>query len=351
MEPRILAKHYLATALRVSGLLGCLHSAQRPSWRVLCYHRTIDPEQVNYGLQPGMFVRPASFKSQMELIARKFRVIPLSALSRTVLEGAPVDPRTVVITFDDGWLDNYEFAFPVLKRLGLPATVVLPTAYIGTSRMFWTDEVALAVAEAKRSPQTGAGLKESLSAGAISKGGLAKEGNEDLIAAARSMASISDLDHLVEYLKRATPSVRDATLQVLRLLRDSGGEPKEQRVFVNWDEVRAMGAAGVEFGSHSHEHHNLTELDETTLDSDIALSYQTLREHGISGTPPFCFPGGYFNAGCLAALKKAGVEFAATTTRSSSLSEQPKLLGRTLLHEDISATSALFLARLAGRPF
>lgn len=347
MEPRILAKHYLASALRHSGLLKLLHARHAYTWRVLCYHRTIDPEALPYGLQPGMFVRPRNFAWQMELIARRFKAISLEALCELLREGRPVPANTIVITFDDGWLDNYEHAFPVLKRLGVPATIFLPTAFIGTERMFWTDEVALAVREAKRAPNALGEIKR------LDPEALAGGGSEELVAAARSMASISEVDHLVEYLKRATPTVRQATLQVLALVRQSGAAAASTRVFVNWEEVEQMRAAGISFGSHSHEHHNLTELDAATLDADIAASYRTLRAHGLAQDheAPFCFPGGYYNERCLEALDRAGVRYCTTTTRESVLSGRPMLIGRTLIHDDISATAPLFLARLAGRPF
>lgn len=277
---------------------------------------------------------------------KRFKVISLAELCECLSKGEEPARGSVAVTFDDGWLDNYEHALPVLRRVGVPATVFLPTAYIGTDRMFWTDEVGLAVTEAKRTPNTFAQLKDSLSAEE-----LAKEGGEDLLSAARSIASISDIDHLVEYLKRAVPSVRNATLDVLRMLRRSGATTPPARSFMSWSEVEEMSTAGIAFGSHSHEHQNLTELDESALESDIRRSYQLLDQHGIGGTPPFCFPGGYYNLLCLKALEEAGVEVAVTTGRASALTGRPRLLGRTLLHEDISGTPALFLARIAGRPF
>jgi len=93
------------------------------------YHR------VNDSLPAGEWVVPvARFRDQMEYIAENCKVVDIS---RSVLRlGVRGRGRTsgtkVVITFDDGYRDNYQNAFPVLKKLKLPATIFLTTGYIGT---------------------------------------------------------------------------------------------------------------------------------------------------------------------------------------------------------------------------
>lgn len=92
---------------------------------VLAYHAIgdVDPALDVHGL----FTPVAAFRRQMEWLARSFRVVPLS----DVVSGRAAGPRTVALTFDDGYRSVLEHGVPVLERLGLPATMFVPTAYLG----------------------------------------------------------------------------------------------------------------------------------------------------------------------------------------------------------------------------
>lgn len=72
----------------------------------------------------GLIVSPQSFERQMSFLKRnRYRVIPLADLVVLINEGRRIPPKTVAITFDDGYQDTFTHAFPVLKKYGLPATV------------------------------------------------------------------------------------------------------------------------------------------------------------------------------------------------------------------------------------
>jgi len=92
---------------------------------VLCYHRL--------GTTGGkMAVSPANFAAQMDWLARSgYHVLKLAQLGPYLEGKQPLPPRSVVITFDDGYESVYRFAFPVLKKLGLPATMFVYTDFLG----------------------------------------------------------------------------------------------------------------------------------------------------------------------------------------------------------------------------
>jgi peptidoglycan/xylan/chitin deacetylase (PgdA/CDA1 family) len=110
----------LATAVRVSRA-----GRARSEARVLYYHR-IDDEWHR------SCVTPAAFRAQMTYLrAQGYRVVPLAELRAALAVGEPIAPRTVAITFDDGYADNHEHALPVLAELGLPATVFITVGAVG----------------------------------------------------------------------------------------------------------------------------------------------------------------------------------------------------------------------------
>ena len=91
---------------------------------ILTYH------SVSRGPAP-LCISPASFADQMSWLKANARVIDLGELVNALARGEPLPPRTVALTFDDGFQDFYAEAAPALRRLGLTATVFLPAAFCG----------------------------------------------------------------------------------------------------------------------------------------------------------------------------------------------------------------------------
>jgi peptidoglycan/xylan/chitin deacetylase (PgdA/CDA1 family) len=110
---------------------------------VLLYHRIADLEQDPWGLA----VQPKNFAEQLQVM-RETGVTSLRDAEPSVLR--PFAPkRSVAVTFDDGYSDNYHYALPLLERFEVPATFFISTGYIGKSVPFWWDELRSVVLGAK----------------------------------------------------------------------------------------------------------------------------------------------------------------------------------------------------------
>ena len=97
--------------------------------RILCYD-SISEDPIRSSVSPG------AFSGQMEYLARsRYCLMSLSDAVNRLASGEPVPDRSVVVTLDDGFADNYEQALPILRRSGVPATVFLTVSYIGTDRL------------------------------------------------------------------------------------------------------------------------------------------------------------------------------------------------------------------------
>ncbi len=102
---------------------------QRPSVRILYYHSISD-------LPVRSSVAPEVFAAHMgHLQEHGYHVLSLNEAVQQVQTCSPLPEKSVVLTFDDGFLDNYEQAFPVLTRFGFPATIFLAASYIGSGRL------------------------------------------------------------------------------------------------------------------------------------------------------------------------------------------------------------------------
>lgn len=114
-----------AVLLLVScGLLAQRHLYEVP---VLMYHLIDTPTKGS-----SLYVSPDSFERQMEFLKlHRYHVVSLERLMTELKSGRSLPSKTVVITFDDGTIDNFRNAFPVLKKMGFPAAIFMITGNIG----------------------------------------------------------------------------------------------------------------------------------------------------------------------------------------------------------------------------
>ena len=96
---------------------------------ILMYHSVPSPDVAPW-IDPRNAMTPDVFRSQMQFLAARRRVVSMTRLGELLAAGETPGRGTVVLTFDDGYRDNLEVVAPVLAELGLPATLYLPTAYI-----------------------------------------------------------------------------------------------------------------------------------------------------------------------------------------------------------------------------
>jgi peptidoglycan/xylan/chitin deacetylase (PgdA/CDA1 family) len=270
----------------------------------------------------------------LQVLQSEFTVLPLLDLISRPGHGepAPSSKPLCAITFDDGWLDFYTNAFPVLKSFNMPATVFLPTNFIGTNKWFWTDRFAFLwkQLEPRRRPAATSPLR-SLS---------------------RIRGSFeSQIEKAVAVLKNLPG---DAIEDVLAELEKCAGTSSRVpgRAFLNWEEVREMRGSGlVSFGSHTAGHQILTTLDQNGIRDELLVSKQKLVEEKAADADglSFCYPNGNFNDTISALVKESGYCSAVTTkTGWNSFSENHFTLNRIGMHQDMTSTKSLFLSRLAG---
>jgi len=123
-------RHTLAvialTALIVAGAAVFLRAVLVPP--ILMYH------SIDYSDDRSnkLVVSPASFTRQMEFLKkRNYSVVPLAEMAALIRQNKRIPPKTVAITFDDGYENNFRYAYPVIKKYGFPVTMFVITDFIG----------------------------------------------------------------------------------------------------------------------------------------------------------------------------------------------------------------------------
>ncbi|MGH9839810.1 MAG: polysaccharide deacetylase family protein [Blastocatellia bacterium] len=289
---------------------------------ILCYHRIVaDIAHAERETEVGMVTSVETFRRQMELVREHCEVLTLDEAA-AVLRGERSITRTAaVITFDDGYRDFYDLAWPVLRELGLPATVFVPTAYIGSGQMLDHDRFYLYVMKAR---SRGLSLRVPLV-----KAGLSAEKVAALCAEVNPLRIYSQLSYLPFALRERS----------LRCLDDFVGDQQEENLngfsLLDWEMAREMSRAGIFFGAHTDNHVVLTNEEPQTVEREILRSKQALEERLGRPVRHFAYPTGKYNVAVKDAVARAGFEVAVTTERRLNRRGDDLLaLGRICLCEE-----------------
>ncbi|TCV97619.1 polysaccharide deacetylase [Luteibacter rhizovicinus] len=283
---------------------GLLHSLQRArAWwhkdlRILAYHRIMDfpdPETYDFDLEL-ISTSPERFYEQMHLLKRRFRPTRLTDVAEAIAAGETLPPDTVVVTFDDGYDDNYRIAYPILRDLGIPATFFVSTAHIDTGRPFLYDWLVHMILTTGTPSFVLPELNIDLPMPA------ARAERREL--AGRVLLAMKDIGALEQSAMIARLE-RD-----WRMPCDDAPAPPECKP-MNWDQLREMHAAGYEVGSHGVHHRMFAKLPHDDMVREIRESKATLdRELGDPAILMSYPVGGdrAFNGEVIDATREAGFE-------------------------------------------
>lgn len=327
-----------AGILYYAGILnprGCSFNGQSI---ILAYHRVLPAasEELRF-IQPGMYVTTETFEKHMKYVNEHYHVIALEELIKN-----PGIKNACIITFDDGWYDNYQYAFPILKKYSIPATIFLATNLIGTNTWAWPDRISYYIHSVPKDQVVSI-------IDMLSTHGLIIPRRISMISSSKSRAVISD--EIINHLKTMTEDARNS----LTALLDSCMETlmsalNRQRPWMTWTEIKEMSSGNIAFGAHSHNHVILTQTNTEEATKEIADSKNTLIDKLGKPVSMFSYPNGNFNRELMRIIDNLGFKLA-VTTRPGMLdeSENPLALRRILIHNDMTGSKHMFVYRITKR--
>lgn len=299
---------------------------------ILMYHRVLPENHPDRRLeQPGMYVSPETFRLHMQILKSRFELVKLGEWVRRAKDGKALPGFACAVTFDDGWRDNYEYAYPILKEYAVPATIFVVSRFIGTRYSFWPNRLMRMINNAT----AGERIRFSKSFGS---------GWLEFSLPETGELSQAQLDGLVEKCK-AIPEG-----ELLDWLREREPGLTHGVDMMDWDQLKDMQANGlVDIGSHTCRHKRLVEgLDAALMQTEIEDSKAEIQEKLNVSIDAFCYPNGDYTQDAVECVRR-NYAFACTTqlgwnTRNSDFIR----LKRIGVHEDIAADHHAFLARLSG---
>jgi peptidoglycan/xylan/chitin deacetylase (PgdA/CDA1 family) len=296
---------------------------------ILTYHRVDDPA-ARPDLMPKLIsATPAAFADQMAMVSRAFDPVALSDVLDALERPERLPSRAVLLTFDDGYADFLEHAWPVLKAASLPATLFVATGFAADPTLsFWWDRLWSAVRGTDRDEPLVTPL------GALPVGAAHAPGT---VATLRTW--LKELDH-------------DAAMAEVDAIVGQLGEPAAppEPAILGWDELRELAADGVTLAPHT-QHHPL--LDRVSLElaiDEIEGSHADLvREIGEIAAIPrvLAYPSGSHGGSAEEAAKRAGMELAFTTDRGGNDLRRVDRWRLRRINVGARASTALVRAQLA----
>jgi peptidoglycan/xylan/chitin deacetylase (PgdA/CDA1 family) len=218
------------------------------------------------------------FKREILYFKKTFQIVSMDEVVNHIKSGRGFSTPSIAITFDDGYLDNYTLAYPVLKKHGVPATIYLTTGLIGTLDKIWTEQIGLALLETKKDYFD---FSEILGDKAFSiKTKEEKELAYSKVSKALKLRPDEERRELIQKLfEKLEVNERSG--------RHFGG-----RMMLNWDEVQEMRKDGITIGSHSHSHPILTRMSIQKAKDEILDSKKIAEKNVDIEVKHFSFPNG-----------------------------------------------------------
>jgi peptidoglycan/xylan/chitin deacetylase (PgdA/CDA1 family) len=295
--------------LYASGALDAWHRRRnRDRLTVIGLHRVLPRSDPRFSTSDPEYTLPLDvFEACLAFFERHYNVVSLADVLAARRGRQRLPERPLLITFDDGWRDNVEFALPRLRDARMPAAMFVAGAALERGTAFWQEQLIAAW----RSGRLDAARVRHLTS----------------VAGARTATTV-DADPLapvrvlIAALEALGPAARDALVTAAALA-------PEPHSMISRDDLRALASAGIAIGSHGFTHAPLTRVD---AGAELAATRALLQAslHPGSDVPALAFPHGKFDAATIARARDLGFELLFTSVRElvPSGASGPGLIGR-----------------------
>lgn len=291
------------------GVFNILHKLNPRHLTVLNYHRISDHHAPDFEtFKPNVSATPGEFARQMDYLQRHFNIVSIHEMHAWLEGKADLPKYPALITFDDGYYDNLSNALPVLTKRGIPALVFVTTDYINRNKAPFWDMVAFCFYRSKRK-----------------MGQLPLLGEREWGTRNSCDALIREFSEAIKYLP--APEKKETLERLQEILEVKIGKGEFSNLFLNWDQVRELRAAGIDIGAHTITHPILTLIPIDAADTEISDSKTMIENQLGERVSSFAYPNGQatdFNDEISGLVRKAGYKSAFSLIDGPSSFKQVK---------------------------
>ncbi len=320
----------IASVMNATGMSALVRHARRDSLVVLCYHRVLPDVQREASPFRDLVVTPEAFEAQVALCAKHYKCLTLRDAMTMLHSGGSHGPL-LAITFDDGYWDNYEYAYRVLDAYDAKATFFVVTSLIGSSRQLWYDQLARTtdyLADQHMRPRDWLlGQNDTL---------------VRWLAAQKISTNVRPGRDLVQQVKTISPDMRNTLMDAIAARASKVGyRDKGMDTLMTANQLRDLAEDGHEVASHTCTHPILTQLSDKDLEQEVCKSKADLERIIRGDVVSIAYPNGDFNDTVVRAVREAGYQNAVTTMNGLNTNTSQRLsLDRVFISQDRLSNSA-----------
>jgi len=216
-----------------------------------------------------------NFRQYLIFLNSNFRIITLEELTNIIEKNSPITEKLALITFDDGYADNYHIAYPILKSLNLSATFFITTSLVDSKIIAWWDEIAWHVRQC---------------AGKTIKLNNWRKGID-----IEMPASQINIRQVLQQVKAMSSTIELQVQEFRDLSKTSVPDELRDNVFISWPQLVEMSENKMSIGAHSHSHKVFSCLTESELNFELEESKRLLELHLQKSVDSLSYPVGGSN--------------------------------------------------------
>lgn len=284
-------KLLLAKILYYSKLLDVINFCHSNKLIVCNYHRLYD-DQLNTKFDDGVFAHSVKhFEMHLLWLIENTTILTENEFISIVNTGKIVPKLCSLITFDDGYIDNYLLAYPVLKRLGVPAIFFIPSSPIITRKLGWWDIIAYLI---KKSDKTSIFYNNEL---------VYLENKDTVIRLFQKIMKTKRYEETTDLLLNLSEACNVS-------LPDTDTQSRE---LMTWDQIREVSNNGITIGSHTHSHRVLSTISNDDQKEEMVTSKSIIENEIGKMVRTIAYPVGnyqHFTRDTMAIASECGYEAA-----------------------------------------
>ncbi|QTA79101.1 Polysaccharide deacetylase family protein [Desulfonema limicola] len=295
-----------------TGIMSLLQNAPLQNAAILRYHAVTDAEN-NYYSSPSIAVSPHDFEIQVKYFAQNCNVISLDTLAECILSKKKFPKKSIVMTFDDGYQDNYS-AYQIMKKYKIQGTFYVAAGCLGQGETLWLFEVIFLIQQTKKLVLYLDINNENLQFPLSSK-------SEKMYA----------MRKITEIIKSNNLETRENIRKQLRIKLNDVNDlnDKAKQVMLSWKQVKEMSDNGMTIGGHTMTHINLPNADYEDAKREIYECKSLIEEKTGKPVKHFSYPNGgnydYYNDTIMQIIKQAGY-LTSTTSNNGLVNMNSRLL-------------------------